>query len=637
MVAKVGAMAVLACGAAWGQETAVERIGSFFDALNRGLAYMGERSEGLIVPRLGPLSEYQVDPFSGLSKVTRDVERSYPCRPDAAISIANEFGAVHVTTWDNPLVQLQATISVGAKEPSEANRILEEIDPAASVSPENIEIRTRLPETRNRGAVVIEVNYLLKTPRTARISCANAFGDTTLHDLNAPVALDSWYGAVDLQNIGGPVTARAQGEFPFTARLLRQGGVFTLRDAHAEFSGVSGALTVANFRGSLTLRDMGAETTVEATSQSGPLHAYLSEQTTADIVASALFGDVQSDMPMDKTMQGNAVLARCANADAKQRFRFHVFFETAYLHLDGGLPPSNSGPVPALGGAALFDRVIELSSVVADGAPLSLKTIQGNVRVEGADTDRLTVRARPVAHMEANGNVRAALEALTATLTPREDGIHVTTEVRDDMASLGCRHYSVDVTVQCPRTARLSVVAQSGRTSVAGLGGPVAIEQTEGAVTAESVKGELVIVNRKGDIDILDCAGPVTAQTSQGALGTRMVYGRQTLRCEQGSIIVDAPQGEVWARQRGGDVRVLAIDGIRGDCDIGVEQGNLRLLAGPSSDAAFVITARNGEVRPRALSLQGSILEDTRRFQGKMNNGRYAITLFTQDGDVFID
>ncbi len=622
-------------GVSSAQESGVGRVNSFLDALNRSLTYLGEKSESLFAPKLAPMDEYRVDPFSGLTKVSRNVNNAYPARKDVAVSVTNEFGSIRVQAWDNPVVKVEAVITVGAGDPETAGRILAGVEAAAVEAAGTLDVRSRIPDVRALGTVVVEVNYVLTVPRGASLNCSNTFGDTSLQGLSGAVALDARYGVVDLRDLAGPVTVRAQGEFPLTAQGLRQGGGFVLRGTQAEFTGVSGALKVSNFHGSLTLRGLPPECAVDLQNESGPIHVYLEPASAPDLSASALFGDVSIDSSGDKVTRGHVVSVQRREEKAKQRLQLHTSFDTVYIHREAAASDAAAAPVPE---RKTFDRSFDPAPLtIAEGLPIRITATRGQVRVTGADTDRVTVRARAVVEVASSDAAKAALEALDCALERNEEAAVIETSAQGDFAALGCSSFRVDVTVECPRTSPVIVKTQNGDALVTDLGAGATLEAGKGTLIARHVKGTLHVTGAEGSVDISECEGPVKIALTKGDIKTRAIYSRQEIEAGQGKTFVDAPLGEVSARQQSGEVRIVAADGIRGNCDVTLEKGNLRLLAAPSSDAAFTLLAENGEIYAKDLVLTGSIRGGVRQFMGQLNAGTSKVSLTTKNGDIFID
>ena len=632
----IAILVLLAASAAYAQSERTDAPTSILDTVSKWLTILGEKTEGIIAPHFGRLDKSGGVDWSGLSTAARDFEMSYPVKPNGTVSIASEFGEIRVSTWDNPVVQVRAKISAGAETVDVAEELIDAIGVEVTELPERVEVRTKYPDTRNRGKVAIAVNYTLTVPAGVRLQCSNNFGDTAIAGMKGGVGVESLFGVVDLRDISGPVQVRAVGEFPLHASGLRQGGSFELRGTQAEFSGVSGSLKVGNFMGAVSLRELAPECEVDVTSESGPIHLYLPENSRPDVSANVQFGTVQSDVAMAQSAQGDLAYAKLVNVDSKQRVSVHTSFDNIYVHQEG-LKPIPAPPSP--NGGEYVTRGLEENVEVAEGMQVSIKAILGDVRIEGVDSNQLQVKATKVVRVQSQANAEAAIEALSLRLEPLDGKLFVTTGVRDNMAALGCTHYRVDLEIKCPRSVALKVRAENGFTSIAGMGSAIEAEQIKGSIAVEHCKrdsGPFDISNQSGDVTVTDCQGPLTLTAQQGAIKTVNVYGKQTISGVEGKTLVESPKGEVFIRNRGGDISILALDGVQGEYNVQVERGNLNFVVPPTADANLWVTARNGDV-DSSVPLTGNIERDLCKYNGQLNAGQFRVELNAENGNIYIE
>lgn len=608
---------------------------SVLDTVNRWLKSLGEKTEEFIKPRVGNLDGNGGVDRRGLATSARDFQKNYPVRPNVVVAISSEFGEIRVDAWENPVVRVRAEISVGAESVEVADEIIDAINIDVTEVADRIEISTKYPDTRDRGKVAIEVNYVITVPQSANVLCSNNFGDTIVHGTSGTVAVDSRFGVVDLRELAGTVTVRAQGEFPLNASGLRNGGSFELQSTQAEFSNVSGKLQVGNFMGSVTLRDLAPDCDLDVTNQSGPIHVYLPENSKPDMAITTLYGAIQSDVPVERSSQGNLALGRVINMESPQQLTLHASFATIYIHQEG-LKPSPAAP--AQNGGEYVTRGIEDSAKLADDMQVHVKATLGDVRIEGVDSETLEVKATKVVRMRIKENAEKAIEALGLRIEPENGTLMISTAVRDNMEALGCTHYRVDLVIRCPRTAPINVNAQSGFTSIEGMGSTIAVEQNKGTVTVSDCKGEegaMTVANESGDVIVTESQGPVTLTSQQGMVKTASVYGKQTLTANMGKVLVDTPKGEVTVRGRGGDVNILALDGVLGEYNVQVERGNVELVIPKTADAELWVTTKNG-VPDSAVQLTGTMERDLYQGKGQLNSGQNRVDLTSDGGNVYI-
>lgn len=627
-----------ACPVAHADASWMDSIGSVLDETARWLNRVGQKSENILAPNYNLLSGLQVNDFTGLTVDSRSIEKTFPVSAKSVVSVKNRFGEIRVSSWDNPVVRVVANVTVGASTFDVASQVARAVDVRSASAEGQLDISTAEPDTRDLGRVQIAVDYDVTIPKDASVNCKNTWGDTGVKGVGGAVHIDSMYGHVELADIAGPVAVRAHGELPLNATGLRQGGQFELTGTLAEFRNVDGKLTINSSMAAVELRELGAAATVEVTNNSGGIALYVPGNAIPDITASALFGAIRSDIPMEQTPRGDLVYGRTANPNSHQHIQLYATFNDIVIHREGGPPASRD--VPSLEGTQPFSDVVNKTVADSQGFDLVVDGAIGDIHIEGVDEAATHIKATKLVRLKTATNARAALEALGVKFTQSDHRIEIDTSVTGDMASLDCSAYRVDLEIQCPRTTVIRVTAKSGHTAISGVAGPVTVDQEEGAISVEHVKGQVTLKNAKGGIEVTDCAGPLEANASGGMLTTRSVFAKQTLTCDQGKTVVDTPHGALLVRGKGGDVRVMALEGIGGNYDIQVQGGSLSLALPETVDAQAHIETKGGLLRVNShASLTGSMVmvKDTERFEGAFGKGQYVLTLKTDGGDVILD
>lgn len=619
---------LLICPFALAQSGLINRVGSVFDDVARGLDLVGEKAQDLIGPGLGFGSGN-----TGGFVESREYAERFPVGAAPLVSMANEFGEIRVGVWDSQVVGVTAKIAVRAETANLAGEIARTIDIHVTPADNRIEVRTILPDTRaDMGKPSIEVNYDVMIPRDASLVSRNDFGDTTVSGIGGSLAIDARFGAVDLHDIGGPVTVRARGEFAVIVQGLRQGGTFELYGARANFRNIAGALKVSNFRGAMELREVAPEADIEVMSESGPITYYVPENETPEVSATVLFGDLQSDVPLARVAQSDFTVARSINANTQQRVNLRASFGNIVIQREGAPPLSQQTNLPA---NQPFQDVQTQTEPVLENGQLAVEAIPGDVVIKGTDTDQMRLKATKFVRVQSQSNARAALQALDVRVTATESVLKIATSVTDNMAALGCTSYRVDLAIECPRTVVVDVQAQDGHTSISDMGGNASVRQAAGSIAVEHCKGEAKLTNQKGDVQVTSCAGSVEVTSYYGTINLKDVSGKMTSTTMQGKTVIESPHSEIVARATGGDIRIISFEGVNGNYDVRAEQGNISILLPPESDASLAATAENGAVHS-TIPLTGNIKKDFQEFV-KTTAGTYRVTLQTKNGDILIN
>lgn len=610
---------------AWSQSEVIEKIQSGIDGVARGLDYVGKKTEELVGPGLG-LGEQQKAAYTE----TRNFEERYPVGAAPMVSISNEFGEIRVESWEDRVVQVSAQIVVGAETPEAAVQVADAVKVGVANTEELVEIRTELPETR---VVSVSVNYTLTIPKNANLISDNFFGDTVVRGVDGVVAVEAQYGQVDLADIGGPVKARARGEFPLKAVRLAKGGVFQVHGAQAEFSQVSGELRVNNLWGNVLVHDLPPDAYVDVASDSGPVRVVVPPDVQPDITASIIYGTFETDLDVSQSAQNNRIVARHANPESGLQLVLNTYFGDVRVERQKKEGETPSGNVT---GTKPFNDVLTREEPCGEGVVLGVDAAIGDVRIEGIDEDKVKITATRIVWVPVAAKAPPALEALSLQVQRTGERLTVNTAVTQELAALECRSYRIDLLVQCPRTIPLEIRAQEGQTSIDGLGGPVTVNQAAGTVTAQHNKGPLSLSNQGGDVTAADCGGTLDASTRYGTISVKNCFSRVNTQNVQGRTIIENPKGEVVVRNSGGDVRILAIEGLGGNCDVLAEKGNISMLLGPETDAALSVKTIGGIV-DSAIPLNGTTTRGGQTFEGRMKDGRFTVRLETQTGDIVLN
>lgn len=611
---------------------------SFFETISRTLSRIGDKTQEFLAPAFGPVGGNEILDFRDKTVARREIVRHMEAPAGTTLFVANEFGYIEVETWREPVVQVRAEILAGAQTFDVAQQLANAIDVQMATTDKHIDVRTRYPDIREMGDIAKTVNCKITLPAYVGVECANNFGDIRIKGVEAPVVLDCRYGAIDLQNIGGTVRARARGEFPLRVNELKGGGTFELWRTHAEFRKVSKNLKVLNFFGTITMDEFTDAVEADITNDSGPIQLVLTGDSVPDVQASVLFGSLQSDIPMNPTTSGDLISGRSAATQSNQRFFLNTTFgdiEIVRRGKDGTAPqqPNDTS------GDYMESTLPEIEQLVTEGTPIVIDVEQANVRIEGIDENHVQVAGSQVMRMQPGSDPHLAAEALTLRLEPAENGLRLVGKARDNIEALGCTYYRFELQIKCPRTSPVSVTSRMGATTLRGLGEKIAIEQTEGRVIIENCKSPMEIHLARGDLQINECAGPLTATVETGNVSTRKVFNSQTITAGQGKTVLDSPGNALTVRQRGGDVRLLPLDGILGDFDVKTEGGDISILIPESADAVLLVTARNGNVRT-AFPLTGEVGKDFQRLQGRLRpegEGKCRVVLETVGGDIIVD
>ena len=150
-----------------------------------------------------------------LGAFTEEFHQTYPLTPDGRIELENINGSVHISTWEQNQVKVDAVKYAGSKERLEEARI--EIDSGKDY----VSIRTKYPEHDNGWGWhnnPASVEYTLTVPRAARLDeiklingsldISGVKGEVHASCINGKLEAQNLAGRADLSTVNGHLDAR---------------------------------------------------------------------------------------------------------------------------------------------------------------------------------------------------------------------------------------------------------------------------------------------------------------------------------------------------------------------------------------------------------------------------------------------
>lgn len=562
----------------------------------------------------------------------RQSTQRYPIAPTAAVAIYNEFGPVRITAWEERVVEVQVRIRARAETDAAAQALAEAVQVSVAHAEDRVELRTVLPKRAESPEYVsMQVEYQVMAPKEASVRVRNFFGDTFIRGFQGEVTVDAQYGAVDLDGLAAPAHVSSHGEFPVKVRELSQGGVFDLYGAPAEFMRVGGILQIHSFRGDVVVRTPAPAIQLDATVDSAALRVRLPVQTAPDLTATVLYGEFESAWPVDQRVQADKRIAEHRAPESSQKMNLRSTFGS--IHIEREDAPASSVP-PADGETKPFTESETRTEALGNELRMIVQAAPGDLHIEGTEGNSIEIAVTRTVKAVSASDAPAALEALHLDVSRAEGAIRiVSTNANPPGPSNAAARISLDI--KCPRQLGIETQAADGKTEVIGFAGPVILRQAAGAVSAERIKSGLSVINQNGGVIVSDCGG-AEAAVNRGDAVLKRVAGPIRAEAIDGHIVVESPQGPLILRNNGGDIRILALEGVLGAWDVRVEKGNLRALLAPESDVSLSLQAVRGAIHS-TIPLQGVLSPGKQEFNGRMKDGLFPVRFETADGDITLD
>ncbi len=224
--------------------------------------------------------------------IRETVDESRPLAAGGELSLQNTNGSVHVASWDEPRVRIEATKSAATRHGLE--RIQVEIEGQG----ERVTVRTRQPRGGFFFGGMGGVEYRIMVPRRANVSVRNVNGRVEVDGVAGRVEAETVNGSVEASHLGSEVrAATTNGSVEVAMDRVRPSGQNRIRSTN----------------GSVRLvlpRDVGAE--IEAHTVNGSVHCDYELASGAELSRRKLEGRIGAGGPRFEigTVNGSARVER---------------------------------------------------------------------------------------------------------------------------------------------------------------------------------------------------------------------------------------------------------------------------------------------------------------------------------------
>ena len=274
---------------------------------------------------------------------------------------------------------------------------------------------------------------------------------------------------------------------------------------------------------------------------------------------------------------------------------------------------------------------------VVAGQSFQVDSIGGTILLEGVENrENIHLEVTRYVRIQDSKNAQQALDTLRWSHEEEGNLLRIKTFTQGDQLALGVENYRVDLRIQYPLSMPLEVKNASGKTLIQRAEAPIVVSQQEGLIDITGAVAGVDLRNQSGDITIKSCDGILKAEAFNGTIRAKKPLGPLQLDNHSGKITIDTPQSSVYARNTGGDIRIIALNGVQGNFDVKTQDGNISMLIPPTSDALLVLNVNDGQLYSK-YPVTGTVQKTTSTFQGRLNNATHRVVLETQNGDIELD
>lgn len=131
---------------------------------------------------------------------------SYEVNANAVVQLSNEFGEINITTWDKPEVVIKAVVKVEGDAEGIVQKQLNNISVNLEGNASGVLAETIISSwSKNdnwygnkKANYDVEINYVVKMPKSCSLKARNRFGDLKLDDLYGEAYIEVSYGHVEV-------------------------------------------------------------------------------------------------------------------------------------------------------------------------------------------------------------------------------------------------------------------------------------------------------------------------------------------------------------------------------------------------------------------------------------------------------
>ena len=567
---------------------------------------------------------------AGAFRATRHIEEQFPVSNGAVFDLDTQFTHITVTGWSEPVLALDLTVETEAPTTDAARALAELVTLDLTQDGNRIMAHAQFPRESPEGAR-IALTGVVKAPYAMALDLTNAFGRTTVRDMQGAVTIDHRFGPVDLDAIGGALTLRATSARVTSGRLTGEAALF-LADCETTLAPVDGACAIQMAGGALEMATPapGAQVNLVAQAAKVTLRNFPAD---GALEAAMLHGEITGAPPAVPVTVG--ALAQLRNGAGEPTVRLGLAFGT--LHFDARpavLPknPATANKRPESVETQLYEATDEDTLPLENVARLALVPGPADVRLVGENRKNIRFMRTRRVWGESPAHASTLFDAIGADATHSGDAVTLSHRV----GHIGDARYTVTWEVRYPAGMPVRIAEGAGSVSFAGPTGDVDIDHAGGEIRLENAQGTLRILQKAGGVALENCTGAADIEAVGGPVDIRGHKGDIRINTTRGNTSIEDHQGALEVDARDGDVRVLSGPELTGDMDIRCETGHAALLLPPTASANLDIRLEAGQIYS-AIPLAGTVEEGRQALHALLGAGEHRIRVECAHGNVRID
>jgi len=317
------------------------------------------------------------------------------------------------------------------------------------------------------------------------------------------------------------------------------------------------------------------------------------------------------------------------------------------------------------GNRHILKRIETSTTPLAPGSVLDTKTEDGNITIQGSDTDQCSITSTFTIKAPSMEEARDLSEKISLETTPGDKKLTLKTVGPRNTPSN--HSYYVDLNITVPRNTSLTLHKEDGNVQIRNVEGQIQIGSEDGDITCENVIGNVHLDCEDGNANIKKSrVDNLTIRKEDGNIHCEDINGNCDIAIEDGNVTISYTEGSAdnctcIVRGEDGNVKItrgafaqcqvnresgmIRCDNVRGNLDLKLEEGQVTVDYADSVPESCSITAQleEGSIR---LSAPGEMFppdapsKAKRRDEGaewKTTAGNRTVSLRVDEGSVKVE
>ncbi len=187
------------------------------------------------------------------------------------------------------------------------------------------------------------------------------------------------------------------------------------------------------------------------------------------------------------------------------------------------------------GDRSVIERIELMATPLSDGSELDVTNEDGDITVQGTDTDKCQVEATFTIKAPTSEAVKELSEKISLDMKPTDKGLSLSVAHPKSMPKNNS--YQVDFKITVPRNTNLTVRNEDGDIQITDIAGQLRISHEDGDIKIKNINGQIKVGHEDGDIECENIVGDIDLALEDGKIAIK--NGRMTncrIRLEDGTI-----------------------------------------------------------------------------------------------------